>query len=380
MLLPEIGVEGQSRLARAHALIVGVGALGCTSADWLCRAGVGRITLVDRDVVEFTNLHRQCLYTESDARAGIPKAEAARRRLAEVNSGVRIGAVVCDVNSATLPRLGAIVSGFFSGVSGQNEGVCAPLVSGEMTSETMDFDVIVDGTDNYETRYLLNDFAVREGIPYCYAGVVGVSGAAATVLPERWATPRAQTPTPCIRCLFPDPPAPGSMPTCDTAGVLGPMVGLVASWQSVEVIKILSGAYGRVHRALARFEAWTGGVALVDTSGARDPGCVCCGRGKYEFLDRPAGDGVATLCGRNAVQVLPRESGGVMDLGALGERLRGVGAVERTAFLVRVRLEGERADVGDGVVLTVFPDARAIVSGVTNPDRARALYARMVGV
>ena len=379
MLLPEIGVEGQSRLARAHALIVGVGALGCTSADWLCRAGVGRISLVDRDVVEFTNLHRQTLFTESDARAGIPKAEAARRRLAEVNSEVRIGAVVCDVNSATLPRLRAMVSGCFEGASGQKQGVGAPPVSGAMTSQAMDFDVIVDGTDNYETRYLLNDFAVREGIPYCYAGVVGVSGAAATVLPEKWAAARAQAPTACIRCLFPEMPAPGSMPTCDTAGVLGPMVGLVASWQSMEAIKVLSGAHERVHRALARFEAWTGGVMLVDTSSARDPECVCCGRGRYEFLDRPAGDGVATLCGRNAVQVLPSTSGAPLDLGALGERLRGVGAVETTAFLVRVRLDGERADVGEGVVLTVFPDARAIVSGVTNPDRARALYARMVG-
>jgi len=338
-LLPDIGEPGQARLAKSHAAIVGVGALGTTSAQLLARAGVGKITLVDRDVVEPTNLQRQSLYTEQHAIEGTPKAVAAERALREINSEIEIVAHSADfnhTNAAALLGLGTDA---------------AP-------------DVLIDGTDNLHTRYLLNDLAVREGIAYCYAGAVATEGMLFTVLPGE---------SPCLRCLFPDLPDAGSMPTCDTAGVLGPVVSAVASLQAVEAMKLLIGRSDLLVRTLRSLDPWKGTWREVDLSSARDPACVCCGERRFEFADGSREIPGAKLCGRNAVQIMPTEGVGTPDMGAVEAKLRGVGEVTASRFLLRCELRDEPFE------LTLFPDGRAIVGGTQDEARARAVYAKYVG-
>lgn len=334
-LLGVIGEAGQTRLAGSHALVVGCGALGTVSAEWLVRAGVGRVTLVDRDVVEATNLQRQVLFDEADAAAGIPKAEAARRRLIAINSGVEVRAEVADFNHANARRL-----------AGEGVGV------------------IVDGTDNFETRYLLNDLAVERGVAYVYAGVVGTGGTGMVVRPGVGA---------CLRCLFPEMPAAGTTATCDTVGVLGPLVGMVASWQAIEALKVLLGDAGAVSGGLWTWEAWVNEARCVDVSSARDSDCVCCGRRSFEFLEGRGASRAVSLCGREAVQVSPPGEVARVDLGALAGRLRAHGPVVANEFLVRADLEGE------GVELTVFADGRAVVRGTDRVEVAKGVCARYVG-
>jgi molybdopterin/thiamine biosynthesis adenylyltransferase len=339
MLLEQVGEQGQRRLRDAHALVIGCGALGTVVCDALCRAGVGRLTIVDRDIVELTNLQRQVLFDEHDV--GEPKAEAARRRLERVNAEVRIDAHVTDCDHRTVEAL-------------LGDGV----------------GVILDGTDNFETRYLLNDVAVKHAIPLAYAGVVGVSGRAMTILPGS---------TACVRCMFPQPPAPGSQPTCDTAGVLGPVAGMVAQWQACEAIKVLVGAGEAVTRGIVSFEPWTGRVRTIEA--VRDVGCPCCAERHFEFLDGERSSTLTNLCGRGAVQVSAREGDSTarLDLGELAGRLRGHGEVVESAFLVRATLDDELGDIGTPIELTVFRDGRAIVKGTTKPEAARLLYAKYVG-
>ncbi|MEO1130061.1 MAG: ThiF family adenylyltransferase [Planctomycetota bacterium] len=339
MLLAEVGEHGQQRLRDAHAVVIGCGALGTVACDALCRAGVGRLTIVDRDVVELTNLQRQVLFDENDV--GEAKAEAARRRLERINADVRIDAHVMDCDHRTV-----------EGLLGDDVGV------------------ILDGTDNFETRYLLNDVAVKHGVPLTYAGVVGVSGRAMTILPGNSA---------CVRCLFPEPPAPGSQPTCDTAGVLGPVAGMVAQWQACEALKILIGARDTVTRGLVSFEPWTGRVRTIETQ--TDPMCPCCASKSFEFLDGERASTLTNLCGRGAVQVSAREGDPTarLDLGELAGRLRGHGEVVQSAFLVRATLDDELGDIGTPIELTVFRDGRAIVKGTTKQEAAKLLYAKYVG-
>jgi adenylyltransferase/sulfurtransferase len=339
-MLPGIGVEGQRRLGSSHAAIVGCGALGCASADALARAGVGFLTLVDRDVVELTNLQRQSLFDERDAAELAPKAEAARARLSAINSGVRVRAVVDDLTGQNASRL------LF------DAGMPPPAV-------------LVDGTDNFETRYVLNDLAVKHGVAYLYGGVVGTTGMQFSVRPGSGG--------PCLRCIFPEPPPPGAAPTCETAGVLGPAVSIVAACQAADAIKILTGNAGLVSASLLTFDLWTGERRRIDLSSARRADCPACGLGRFEFLDGGPGGGAVTLCGQDAVQVSPG-AGAPIDLSRLGERLEAVGRVTRTAHLLRAVVP-ERG----GVELTVFRDGRAIVKGVRGPEEARALYARWVG-
>ncbi|MCW5776473.1 MAG: ThiF family adenylyltransferase [Phycisphaeraceae bacterium] len=337
MLLPRIGEAGQRRLAGSSVLLVGCGALGSVSADLLVRAGVGRLVLVDRDVVEPTNLQRQTLYTEADL--GAPKAEAARRRLAAVNSGVRVEAHVAD----------------FTGDAADD------LAEGPLG-------VLVDGTDNFETRLVLNDLAVSRGVPFVYAGVVGACGTTMTVVPGR---------TPCLRCLVDAPPPPGSTPTCDTAGVFGPTVVMAAAWQASEALRLLLGD-AAPGGDLVEFDLWPPRVRRFDVRGSRRADCPCCVGRRFDYLRGVAATRTTTLCGRNAVQVLPRRNGGV-DLPALAGRLGPHGAVAANEFLVRCELGAEPADGGGACSLTVFGDGRAIVSGTLRPERARAIYARYVG-
>lgn len=370
-LLREVGAEGQALLGRSHALIVGCGALGTVSAEMLARAGVGALTIVDRDIVELTNLQRQCLYDEADVREGPPKAEAARRRLEEINSQVRVRALVEDVSARNIER----------------------IVSGEMSSkervEVGGVDVIVDGTDNFETRYLLNDVAVKRGIPFVYGAAVGVTGMYMPILPQS-AIQRVSAhtePTPCLRCLFEDPPAPGgaaAAETCDTVGVLGPVVATIANMQAAEAIKILLRHFDALCRTLTSINLWSGDIHQMDVSRARRDDCPCCGLGRMDYLDAssPAG-GAVTLCGRNSIQISPAAPDGLLrsgiDLASLASRLSSHGSFVATRFLLKGEFDAERSETGAAVGLTVFPDGRALFTGVAQPQRARALYARYIG-
>ncbi len=356
-LLPMIGDDGQRRLAESSVLIVGCGALGTVSAELLARAGVGSLSLVDRDVVEATNLQRQTLYTEADAKAGRAKAEAARDRLREIDSSLRIRGWVDDLDA---------------------EGVRGYV--GEA-------DVVVDGLDNFETRYLLNDACVEAGVPYLYGGAVGTVGLSMTVLPAtdsratrtsdrvRIGTEQA---TPCLRCVFPEPPPAGSSPTCDTAGVLGMVTAMVAARQATEAIKILVGATNRVERGLWSIDPWQGRFACVETIDRPDPACPCCGRRRFEFLEGRRRAETAVLCGRNAVQVRPA-SRAALDLDSLHARLGPHGEFHRESGLIRGVLRAECGDEGDPLELTVFIDGRSIVRGTVETERARAIHARYVG-
>lgn len=352
-LLAGIGEAGQARLGAGHALIVGCGALGTVSADLLVRAGVGTVTIVDRDIVEWTNLQRQTLFTETDVREGLPKAEAARRRLEQVNADVRIRAIVADFNPQN--------------ASGLMAGKCDPP------------GVIVDGTDNFETRYLLNDLAVSNGVPYAYGGAVGTRGMSMTIVPGR---------TSCLRCIFDEPPPPGAGETCDTVGVLAPVAAIVASCQAADAIKVLVGREDLLSGTLLEFDLWHNQRRRIDVS-APAAGCPCCGAERFEFLDGQRGSGAVSLCGRDAVQVRPGSSrdGVGMDLARLHERLSPHGRFEVTPHLIRGTLKHEQPTGGDGqsgsegggVQITVFADGRALFHGIREEDHARALYARYIG-
>ena len=328
-LFSPFGAEGQQRLGAARVTLVGCGALGSHLAQHLARAGVGRLRICDRDFVELNNLQRQVLFDEEDVRRNLPKAAAAAEKLARVNSAIAVEGRVVDVNPSNV----------------------ASLIG--------DADLVLDGTDNFETRFLLNDACLKLKKAWIYGGCVAADGMVLAVLPGE---------TACFRCFVPDPPDPGSVPTCDTAGVIGPAVGVVASLQAAEALKILVG----------RKEALAGGLLTVDVWGnrhhlfrmARNPECVACGKGRYEFLEGGAFGAATTLCGRNAVQVRPAVEASV-DLAALERRLSAVGKVARNEYLLRLEAEGFE--------VTVFPDGRAIVRGTDDPARARAIYAKFVG-
>jgi len=330
VLFEGIGAEGQSRLMASSAVLVGCGALGTVQASLLVRAGVGTLRIIDRDFVEETNLQRQILFDEEDVRALLPKAAAAEKKLRATNSLVRVEGVVEDLNASTIGR----------------------LLDG--------FDLILDATDNFDARYLLNDFAVKAGTPWIYGACVGSYGLTFPILPGE---------TACLRCVFESAPPPGLSPTCDTAGVLGPIVGIIASLQAAEALKILTGRPERVSRKMAFMDVWEGRQDLVDLP-SRDPDCPCCARREFSYLDGALGSDTATLCGRNAVQIRRRD-GLKLDLEDVARRLGPLGTVETNRFLVRADIDRYR--------LTVFADGRAIISGTNDPAVAKSIYARYVG-
>ncbi len=321
------GPEAQRVLARATAVIVGCGALGTVQAALLARAGVGTLRLVDRDYVEESNLQRQLLYSEADAAEALPKAEAARRHLLEANSAIRVEAHVADLNPEDAPDLLA--------------GAGA----------------ILDGTDNFETRMLINDYAVRENVPWIYGAAVGSYGIAMPVLPNDSA---------CLRCIYPEPPA-GAQPTCETAGVLGSVTSLIGSLQAMEALKILGGRAAAVRRTIFRADLWNGPIRETAMP-ARDPDCPACGKRQFVYLEGRRRAPVS-LCGRNAVQIHERSR--PLDLTALAARLGELGSVRVNEFALRF-------DDGDYEV-TVFADGRAIVKGTTDIGVARGVYSRYVG-
>jgi len=343
-LLPQIGREGQERLGRSHVLLVGCGALGGVIAEQLARSGVGFIRIADRDVVELTNLQRQVLFDERDAAEQAPKAIAAQRRLAQINSTIVVEPHVVDVNPANVEEL--------AGVGGR------PV------------DVILDGTDNVDTRYLINDVSVKNGIPWIYGACVGTEGRSMAIVPPA---------TACLRCVFPQPPGAGELPTCDTAGVLGPIIATIAAYQATEAIKLLLGRIDLVATVLMETDLWSGIHRRVDVAKARRAGCPCCGLRRFEFLDGERGGQVAALCGQNAVQVAPAEQRD-FDLGSLSDRLAPHGTfTHMPSLLVRGTFNSERGEGGEPIGLTVFADGRAIVKGTAKPELARTVYARYVG-
>ncbi|HTV08848.1 MAG TPA: ThiF family adenylyltransferase [Candidatus Aquilonibacter sp.] len=337
VLFAPIGQPGQRRLAQRHASIVGVGATGAATASLLTRAGVGRITLIDRDFVEPSNLQRQVLFDEEDARQCLPKAEAARRHLALVNSGIAVDARVADLTLRNAEELIA------------------------------DADVVLDCTDNFETRYLINDLCVRDGRPWIYAAAVGSYAATMNILPlpDDGVTP-PYVPTACLACIFPESPT-GNVETCDTAGILSTAVNFVASLQVTEALKLLTGQPERMRHTLLAYDLWTGERSEVAASSPRI-GCTVCAQRNFRAL---AGEGrpTITLCGRNSVQI--HEHSRPVDLAALVRRLTPLGEVRANGMLLRFRT--------GAYTITVFPDGRALVQGTTDIGRARSLYARYIG-
>lgn len=327
------GAEGQAALSDSFAAVVGMGALGCIIAGHLVRSGIGRIRLIDRDIVEWTNLQRQALYTEEDARLAIPKAEAAAERLRSFNSGVMI------------------------------EPVAADLHAGNAEALLTDADLILDGTDNFTTRYLINDTAVKHRIPWIYGGAVGASGMTMTIMPGE---------TPCYRCLFPAAPPPGTTDTCETAGVLSPLVDVVASLQAIEALKLLGGRKERLHGALVQLDLWNTQFNKLNVAGGRRADCPCCGGGTYDYLNADGDEeAAAVLCGRMTVQLTPRQPHR-LNLDELAERLQAAGPVERNPFLLRLTLD-------DQIVLVLFADGRALIQGTDDPQQARRIYTRIMG-
>ncbi len=367
-LLPGVGEEGQRRLLASSALILGCGALGSVIADALVRAGVGHTVLVDRDFVELTNLQRQVLYDEADVAAALPKAVAAKRKLARINSGVRVTAHVEDVTADNIERLAGVGGG-----------------SSESLSEPVG--VIVDGLDNFETRYLANDVAVKHGIPYVYGGAVGTTGASFTVLPHTMAAgekgdtawERLGLATPDLRDVFEHAPPPGSAPTCDTAGVLGPVVSMIGAYQAAEALKVLLGQWEAVSRTMLHIDLWSGIVRQFRIEGAYEAGeGICSKQRRFDYLEGRQGATTTTLCGREAVQIAaPRGAGDQhrLDLAALAARLERHGAVTLNPFMLR----GQFVESGREVELSVFRDGRAIIKGTKEAAVARAIYAKYVG-
>ncbi len=333
MILPGWGREGQGRLAKKTAAVVGCGALGSHIASHLVRAGVGRLVLADRDCVEWHNLPRQALYAESDAAATIPKAVAAARRLRQLNSLVEIEEHVLDVNADTVEHV------------------------------LEDADLVMDGADNFEVRYLVNEVCVKQGIPWVYGGVLGTYGLTAPIIPGE---------TPCLRCLLGPMPPVGAVPTCETAGVLGPVVAIIAALEVTEGLKILLGRQEELLRSLVMVDVWSGDFERAQVQKGKTR-CPVCDEGRYELLEAKSGSVTTVLCGQNAVQVSPRPVQPI-NLAVLAERLsqvQAVGPVVSNEYLLNVDVEG--------LELTVFPDGRAIVKGTDDPSCARALYARYIG-
>ncbi|HZR99187.1 MAG TPA: ThiF family adenylyltransferase [Chloroflexota bacterium] len=331
VLFPGVGEAGQARLAGARALLVGCGALGTVIANVLVRAGVGRLTIVDRDYVDLSNLQRQVLFDEDDLARDLPKAVAAAAKLRRINPEVAVEPVVADVNATNVEA----------------------LLAGA--------DVALDGTDNFEARYLLNDACVKHGVPWVYAAAIGAYGTTFPVVPGE---------TPCLRCVFAESPPPGTLPTCDTAGVLAPAVGVVANLAAAEGLKLLVGAHDKLNRALVWLDVWENTFHRLEL-GAPTADCPACQQRRFEYLDTQVGSYTLELCGRNTLQVVVPGRPPVA-LAELAARLAGAGAVTYNESLLRLRLPDYE--------ITVFPDARALIKGTTDPLVARSLYSRYVGL
>src|SRR5438876_624899 len=329
---PGMGEAGQRKLMGSRVTLCGCGALGTVLANHLVRAGVGHVRIVDRDFIETHNLQRQILFDENDVAESLPKAEAAARKLRMVNSSVTVEPVVTDIDRTNIEEL------------------------------CREADLILDGTDNFEVRYLINDVAVKLGKPWVYGGSIGSHGQMMTILPGE---------TPCLRCVFEAAPAPGEAATCETAGVLSPIVNIIASYQVTEAIKILTGRRAQVNRELTYIDVWENvfrRIKIAPLLGKVD--CPCCRRRRFEWLDGEQGSQTTSLCGRNAVQVSHRTPAR-LNFEEMARHLETLGEVSYNRFLLKFDAEGHQ--------FTVFPDGRAIIKGTRDVDKARTLYAKYIG-
>lgn len=340
IIFPGFGRAGQTRLLDAKAVIVGCGATGTALSNLLVRAGVGRVRIIDRDYIELNNLQRQILFDEDDIAANLPKAEAAVRKLRRVNSDVTVEGIVADLNPGNvLDLLG-------------------------------DADLVLDGTDNFTTRFLLNDACLALHKPWIYTGVIASYGMTATLIPDGAAAnlPGDRATSGCLRCFVPDLPAPGTTPTCDTAGVIGPGVALLTAIAGAEAMKLISGQ-GKLNRGIIHMDVWSHDYEQFTL--ARNPECPACGQRDFEYLNAQVGTTSAALCGRNAVQVVVT-GGPRLDLATIAQQLDAVSTnLTRNDYLLRAQI--------DGYEFTVFPDSRAIIKGTEDEEIAKSLYARYLG-
>jgi adenylyltransferase/sulfurtransferase len=330
ILFAPIGAEGQRRLSDSRIGIIGCGALGSAQAESLARAGVGSLRIVDRDFVEFSNLQRQTMFTEDDAANRLPKVIAAANHLRQVNSETTVEPEIVDVNHSNIERL------------------------------IESCDLVIDGTDNFATRYLINDACVKHDLNWIYGAAVGSYGVTMTIRPNV---------TPCLRCVFPEPPPAASAPTCDTAGVIMPIINIVAAVQVSEALKLLTACEEDLHQSLMQFDVWRNEWRRISV-GRPDAECPTCGRREFTTLQDEASDFAAVLCGRHAVQVSPAQPAR-LNLATLGERLAAAGEVKSNDYLLRFRT-GE-------FEITVFQDARSIIRGTDDVATARSLYAKFIG-
>ena len=330
VILPNIGAEGQKTLLKSKIAIIGCGALGTVAANNLVRAGVGKISIIDRDFVELNNLQRQILFDEDDI--GIPKAVAAAEKLKKVNSDVEIEAVVKDLNHMNAEKI-------MSGV-----------------------DLVLDGTDNMQTRFLINDVCVKNKVPWIYTAAVGTHGMMMTIVPGR---------TPCFRCFLPDVPEPGSLPTCDTVGVLNTIPAIIASIESTEAIKILlkKNMATNMESDLIFYDVWSNTSEKIAVM--RKKRCRCCVENKFDFLNAAKKEIITSLCGRNAIQITPAKSA-VISFKSLAERLKRLGEVRFNHFILVFKERDKE--------ISLFKDGRAIIKGTDDEKVARSLYARFVGI
>ena len=327
ILFSGVGAAGQERLLRSRVTVVGLGALGTVIADQLSRAGVGHLRLIDRDYVELSNLQRQVLYDEQDARERLPKAIAAASKLRAINSEIEIEPLIADVTPRNVEQL---------------------LVGS---------DLVLDGTDNLETRFLLNDVCIKLDLPWVYGGALGATGSTMTIVPGL---------TPCFRCVIDHAPPPGVMASCDTEGVLGAITGTIAAIESAEAIRLLTGHAPR--GSLLNIDLWERDFQEVEVE--RRPDCPACGAHRFEYLEGERVAWTTVLCGRNSVQIVPPDECEI-DLSDLQRRLAAVGTVTYNGFLLSVQLQDRE--------IVLFPTGRAIIRGTTDEAEARSLYARYIG-
>jgi adenylyltransferase/sulfurtransferase len=329
-LLPEIGQEGQRKLLSSTVAIVGCGALGTAIASGLARAGVGHIKIVDRDYVELSNLQRQTLFDETDIAQGLPKAVAAVEKLRKVNSDIYLEPLVTDLNPFNVERI------------------------------LSDVDLVADGTDNFEARFLINDTCLKHNVPWVYGAVIATYGVTTSFVPGH---------TACLRCMLRDQPPPGAVPTCDTVGVLGAAASVIGALEVSQALKLLLDSDEASWGHLTHVDVWTGEWFRIELE--RDSECPACGLGRYEFLEAKEGSFVTSLCGREAVQVSVR--GDVhLSLPQLAERLATSGQVRFNEYMLRCEV--------DGYDIAVFPNGRAIIKGTTDESEARTLYAKYIGL
>jgi len=326
MLFAPIGPKGQERIRQTKVAVVGCGAIGASTCTLLARAGVGTLRIIDRDYVETSNLQRQLLFDEEDARQSLPKAEAAARKLATINAEVGIEPHVKDLTTQTVSLLGGA-------------------------------DLIVDCTDNFETRYLINDFAIQNGVPWIYAAAVGSYAVTMNILPNE---------TACLACIFPEPPR-GTFITCETAGILNSTANLIASIQVIEVLKLIIGARNQLRKTLLSLDLWTNERSEISAAKPR-AGCRTCEARVFDYLEGKASPQI-TLCGRNSVQIHERER--PVDFPEMSSRLSPHGQVRYNDMVLKFWREAYE--------MTLFRDGRAIIKGTTDPAVARSLYARFVG-